>query len=97
MNENLENAMMTLRRGVPAEQIRSVFSTSQRCAFGLAAGLTHLLPQPFETPGRAWLRLNDNQREAVRRWNPSMASQARSAAYKEHLNGFSNHGSRLPA
>lgn len=98
MNENLGKAMAVWRGGADIDDALAVaFSVSQRCAFALASGRVDLLPEPYGTPGRAWLRLDDSQRGAVREWNARGATEAEWLAHEAALEGIANHGSALPS
>ena len=97
MSENLAKAMTAWRAGSGVDAaLKIAFSTSQRCAFGIAAARSDVLPEPYDTPGRAWLRLCDEQREAVRKWNVSGAEDAERLAPGAFAEGVANHGGPLP-
>ena len=55
-------------------------SVSELCAAGLAAGRPDVLPAPYDRPGEAWRRLNEEQRAWVRRISPERAGEAAAAA-----------------
>ena len=97
MSEHLDEAMKVWQAGLDPHQAIAGASTSQRCAFAIASGVGSLLPKPYDSPGRAWLRLDDGQRNAVHRWNPTGASYAERTAHKALAEGVGNHGSALPS
>ena len=97
MNENLSRTMAVWCAGGDiSEALAVAFSTSQRCAFALASGRLDLLPEPYDTPGRAWLRLSSDQRDAVRQWNAAGADDAELLAPAALQEGLANHGGPLP-
>jgi hypothetical protein len=73
----LDRLLQALRAG---ESVRG--SVAEMCALGLAAEDPDLLPAPYDSPGEAWRRLNDEQRLWVRAVNPPAAALA--AELAEH-------------